>query len=94
MPIDRLRVELRAACTERDLNGTVAVLVLRLHLGDAVRENLDHGDRHRLAGVREYTRHARFAADESDCHCLTSSQLRPRFDWRNRIRLSSNELRY
>ncbi len=77
MARDGLGIELRTARTERDLHGAIAVLVLRLHLRDAVRENLDHGHRHCLAGIREYARHARFAADESDCHNFSYRQKSP-----------------
>src|SRR3569833_866380 len=52
------------------MHSAVAILVLRLHLRNAVRQNLNHGDKHCLAGVREYARHASLAADQSNSHVL------------------------
>ncbi len=76
MSVDRLGIELLATRTERDLHGAVAVLFRGLYLRDAVRKNLDHGHGHGLTGIREYARHARFAADESDCHDFASQHGR------------------
>src|SRR5262249_47689269 len=77
-----LRVQLRSAGTVRDLYGAIAVLVLRLHLRDAVRENLDDGDRYCFTGVREHARHADLTADQSDSHVLFPQHTLTRCDWR------------
>src|SRR6185369_14636472 len=77
-----LRIELRTASTVRDLHGSVAILVLRLHMRDAVRQNLNHGDGHCLAGVREHARHADLTADQSDSHVLFPQHTPTLFDWR------------
>src|SRR6266403_2422355 len=67
-----LGIQLRAAYAVGDLHGAIPVLVLRLDLGDTVRQNLDHRHRHCLAGVGEHARHAGLAADESESHLLSS----------------------
>ena len=82
MARQRLRIQLRAARAVGDLHGAIAVFVLRLHLRDAVRQNLDHGHRHSLAGVGENARHAGLAADQSDSHFCPHKFARRHCDWR------------
>src|SRR6185437_5220829 len=68
---DGLGIKLRPARAESDLHGAIAFLVLGLHLGHAIGQDLDHGDRNGLSRIGEHPRHARFAADDSNCHCLS-----------------------
>src|SRR5688572_6942051 len=56
-----------------------SILLLTLHLGDAVGEHLDDRDRHGFAGFRKDACHAALAADQTDCHLAN-----PQFDVRER----------
>ena len=58
----------------KGLVGRIAVVIDGLHLGDPIREHLDHGDGDRLPRVREDARHAALAADQTDSHVLILSK--------------------
>ena len=50
------------------LNGFIAVFLLRPHLKDVAGPGLDHGHRHHLAGRIENLRHPDLSAEQSNCH--------------------------
>src|SRR5690606_3047231 len=78
-----LRQAVRTRLTDRDLNGTVAVALRRLQRRDSVRKGFDHGDRHRIAGLRKNAGHTAFAAHETDRHfaflCIRTDCVGRRF---------------
>jgi hypothetical protein len=63
-----LRKQLRAALPISNLHRAIPVTLAGLDLRDAVRKQLDHGDRHRISGVSEHASHSAFAADQPNCH--------------------------
>ena len=65
---DGLGQQLRTALAVGDLHGTIPVALVGLDLRDAVREQLNHRDGHRIPGVREHASHSAFAADQPNCH--------------------------
>jgi hypothetical protein len=64
----RLAQQLRAARAVRHLHGAVTVGALVLDLRDAIGQNLDDGDGHGFTVLREHSRHAALAADQTHRH--------------------------
>src|SRR5204862_7138987 len=92
----RLATELGPARAVGDLHRAIAVLVLRLDLGDAVRQDLDARHRHGFAGVGEDPRHAGLATDQSDSHSRSSHDREapeaPRNHWLQAKSLTQQEI--
>ena len=83
--VEGLAIQLRATLAVGDLHGAIAVHRLALHLGDAIGEHFDDRDGHGFAGFCEDSRHAAFAADQSDSHlAVLGSAARTRGIWNER----------
>ena len=80
VPGQRARQAGGLAVAEGDLHRAITVALDGLHLGDAVRQGLDHRHRDRFARVREDARHAGLAANQTDRHRFVLVH-RPGCDW-------------
>src|SRR5471032_3360745 len=77
MTFQRLRQQVCALGARRNLDGAVAIVIIRLQLGHAVRRRFNQRHRNRAAIFSEESAHAAFAAYQSDTHLRILSVAQP-----------------
>ena len=73
----RLRQQVRTLGARRNLDGAVAIVVIRLQLGHPIRRRFNQRHRNRAAIFSEESAHAAFAANQSDTHLRILSVAQP-----------------
>ena len=72
-----------ATLTEDDLNCGVAISFRGFDLRDTVVRHVEHGDRDRIAVIREDTHHANLATEKAQAHFFSI----PTYDWAGVVEL-------